>query len=405
MTVLISTSQSERSEYERFRSLFPASVEPSSSLSVLEMTAMNFAAAAVRASTPSAQAILAATNFRVASMSVAAYDYFITLHSEIRLYRSASRRSLGFILFLLIRYSSIVIIVISNTGFFYHHFSDAACARYCVLAPIFKVFQVMVSQAILGIRAYHISQRRTWVARSLLFTYIVAVAIQWFADFYRRFTVRIDGNCTTAYSHPDFLISAWTFYFAAMIFDCLALSISTVYLLKLRTQALPQSTASKLWRILLYDGLGYFVVLTATNTMNIFLFRGASIVTETSAASLAYTITWIMSQRILLHPREATEEQSSVTVSRLPTVPLRFVGGTKHDEDKTKQTLSVDLPVKSVDNSASEYDLAVRIEQSIVTDAVGINGDDESLRRALYTPPPAFIWDAAKAHRTPPPPV
>jgi hypothetical protein len=56
----------------------------------------------------------------------------------------------------------------SNFGFFYHHFTPEACSYYCYVAPVFKgtspvvseysrlsdptVIQLMVSQAILGIR-------------------------------------------------------------------------------------------------------------------------------------------------------------------------------------------------------------------------------------------------------------
>jgi len=314
---------------------------------------------------------------------------------------------LGLILFVLIRYSSVIIIVVSNTGFFYHHFTPESCARYCYLAPVFKVFQVMVSQAILGIRAYNISQRKTWVGRLLLSVYIVAVGLEWFADFYRRFTVMIDGNCTTAYAHPDFIISSWTFYLSAMTFDSLALSLSTYFLLKMRTYALPRSTASKLLNILLYDGLGYFVVLTAINLMNIFLFRGASVVTETSGASLAYSITWIMSQRILLHPREASSEDAEVMVSRIPTIhlrSLRFHGERRHencdkaDENLTKTQLQKDSDRD--DNSTPEFDLAVRIEKSTVTDAVAPDGEHSD--RSLYATSPSPPWDSVPDYHTAP---
>ena len=36
------------------------------------------------------------------------------------------------------RYLSIIVITISNTGFFYHHFSPKACAHYAYIAPVFK---------------------------------------------------------------------------------------------------------------------------------------------------------------------------------------------------------------------------------------------------------------------------
>ena len=36
------------------------------------------------------------------------------------------------------RYLSIIVITISNTGFFYQHFSPKACAHYAYIAPVFK---------------------------------------------------------------------------------------------------------------------------------------------------------------------------------------------------------------------------------------------------------------------------
>jgi len=48
-------------------------------------------------------------------------------------------------------------------------------------------------------------------------------------------------SCLTANARPLYVISAWTFYLVAMLFDFLALSISTVYLLKKKPKAMPQS--------------------------------------------------------------------------------------------------------------------------------------------------------------------
>ncbi|KAH9964954.1 hypothetical protein BC827DRAFT_1265636 [Russula dissimulans] len=345
---------------------------------------------------PSAQSLQVATNFRVASMSIAAYDYLITLPSEVWLYKTASPRSLGLILFVLIRYSSVIIIVVSNTGFFYRHFTPESCARYCYLAPVFKVFQIMVSQAILGIRAYNISQRKTWVGRLLLSVYIVAVGLEWFADFYRRFTVMID-SCPI----PIDIFPSQDEDLRTSPVNCLetpeyvSLSSGSV---SVKPYPRPR---------LLYDGLGYFVVLTAINLMNIFLFRGASVVTETSGASLAYSITWIMSQRILLHPREASSQDAEVLVSRIPTIhlrSLRFHGERRHensdkaDENLTKTQLQKDSDRD--DNSTPEFDLAVRIEKSTVTDAIAPDGEHSD--RSLYATSPSPPWDSVPDYHAAP---
>ncbi|KAH9996164.1 hypothetical protein BJV74DRAFT_295264 [Russula compacta] len=259
---------------------------------------------------PSQGALATANNLRIASLSIAAYDYLITLPSEFRLYKSSSRRSLGLILFVLIRYSSIVILLVSNAGFFYQHFTPNICVHYCYIAPIFKVFQVMVSQAILGIRAYNIAQRNVWIGRSLLFAYTAVVVFQWCTDLVNRMPVMTNGNCTIGTANPHYPISAWSFYFVAMLFDGLALSISTVCLLKVKAKTATASAGQKLLRIMLYDGLGYWVALTAVNIINIIIYRDASRTIQSSGASLGYAITWITSQRILIHLRGASLPRS-----------------------------------------------------------------------------------------------
>ncbi|KAH9996142.1 hypothetical protein BJV74DRAFT_293510 [Russula compacta] len=209
--------------------------------------------------------------------------------------------------------------IVSNTGFFYQHFTPKTCAHYYCVPIVFKVFQVMVSQAILGIRTYNIAHRNVWIGRNLSFAYIVIVVFQCFGNLYNRTPVMANGNCTAGSANPDFPIAAWTFYFAAMLFDCLAISISTVYLIKMKTAARAASATSKILDILLYDGLGYWVALTAVNIMNIVIYREASHDIQTSGSTLGYAITWIMSQRILIHAREERVRQGSTVVSKPST--------------------------------------------------------------------------------------
>jgi len=242
-----------------------------------------------------------------------------------------------------------------------------------------------VAQAILGIRTYQIADHRVWVGRVLLPAYIVVVAVQFLGDFYNRIPVMIDNNCLDANARPDYVISAWTFYFAAMLFDCLALSISTVYLLKKKPKAKPQSYASKLLKIMLYDGLEYFVALTATNLINIFLFRAGNLTTETAGTSLGYAMTWIMSQRIILHPRE-TETEGTPVIVRRPTVsPLSFGVETMYDirSDDSVTVDSQDKPFKLPRDPVTEIEVCV--EQSIITDAKPTNKEPSD--GVTYTAP------------------
>jgi hypothetical protein len=351
---------------------------------------------------PTAGAVAVANNLRIASISIAAYDYLITLPAEYRLYKNSSKRSLGFILFVLIRYTSMIVIIVSNTGFFYKHFSANTCAHYFHLAPFFKVSQVMVSQAILGIRTYNIAQRNVWIGRILIPTYLIAVVFQWFTDLHDRFPQMTNGNCTPGSSHPHQPISAWTFYLTAMLYDCLVLSISTVCLFQVKAAA--ASAGSKMLKILMYDVLGYFVALTAVNMVNVFLYRGAPTSIQSSGASLGYAITWIMSQRILIHLREANVQRAPVAPSQLPTTNTTTMATSAvHYDEETKpydsmdRNLTADLRGSS-DRLPSEFDVEVRIDRSILMGLRSTAGEHSG--RALYANSHSHtqrsVWDRAQ---------
>ncbi|KIM85706.1 hypothetical protein PILCRDRAFT_341932 [Piloderma croceum F 1598] len=95
------------------------------------------------------------TYLRVASLSIALYDYILTLPAEWRFYRTQNSimgMSVACILFILIRYTSILVLTIGNYGFFATNFTPKSCQHFFWAVPILKVIQTMVSQTILGIR-------------------------------------------------------------------------------------------------------------------------------------------------------------------------------------------------------------------------------------------------------------
>ncbi|KAF8259685.1 hypothetical protein EI94DRAFT_998546 [Lactarius quietus] len=304
-------------------------------------------------------------------MTIAAYDYLVTFPATYRLYKSSNRQSSGLVLFVLIRYTSIIVLVLSNVGFFYRGFTPNSCDHYHLVVPAFKAVQLMASQAILAIRTYNISQRRRWVGRTLLSAYITATVFQWFSSLFSRKPVLIDGNCTSASVHPQRAISTWSFYLVAMLFDFLTLSISAFFLMKVR-KLTSSSRALRLVKIILHDGLGYFVALTLMNAANIFLFRGTEHLIQTSGASLGYTVTWIMSQRILIHLHEARVDHKSVGVGRLPTTRAIMSSQLFDDEEVNHKTTdrldgTLGLPDERGD-SESGFVLHVRAERPTVVD-------------------------------------
>lgn len=276
---------------------------------------------------------------RVASMAFAFYDYIITLPIEYRVYRSQRsffRMSLACILFILIRYTSILVMVTSNYGFFATSFTEESCRRFYFVPPIFKDLQASVSQAILGVRTFNIAGRNKQLGLFLLVYFCITVALEWFFDLYRRtstsFSAQIvGGNCVSGVSgaHP----LTWVFYLVAMIYDLMALVLSTIHLVRYKTYS---GKFSFLVRVMMYDGLIFFVVLTAVNILNLILYRQLDLTTQSTGVSLGYAVVWIMSQRILIHLRELVGERSTSGVSRISNVVVHpgrsFVVGSQHHQ-------------------------------------------------------------------------
>ncbi|KAH9976751.1 hypothetical protein BGW80DRAFT_879285 [Lactifluus volemus] len=155
--------------------------------------------ASVASPLPSQGAITTAAYMRVVSLAIAVYDYLLTLPSEYRMYKTSERRSPGLILFVLIRYISIIVIVASNVGFFYHGFTPKSCRHFFFILPVLKVVQMMISHAILGIRTYNISQRDIRVGRTIVVAYFFAVTFEWVAAATGRIPQMTDV-CVTIFS-------------------------------------------------------------------------------------------------------------------------------------------------------------------------------------------------------------
>ncbi|KAH9067746.1 hypothetical protein EDB87DRAFT_1573309 [Lactarius vividus] len=217
----------------------------------------------VLATAISSNVALVANNIRISAISVTAYEYILTLPAEYRFYRAFYRNKFrlttSLVLFVLIRYISIITTALGSWEFFSHNFTTEYCHRVFLLPTIFRMFLSMVSQAIVGLRAYTISHKNQKVGIVLLSSYIFTSAVQWFAQIHHRVPMVIDGTCQAVTIRPTLFFSPWLFYLAGMFYDLLTLIISMAYLFKYH----PSSPfASRLVRMMIYDGLGYFVALT-----------------------------------------------------------------------------------------------------------------------------------------------
>lgn len=302
---------------------------------------------------------------RIASISIALYDYVITLPAEWRFYRSQSsifHLSIACILFILIRYVSIVVMLISNYGVLATNFTQETCQDYYILAPVFKVLQTMVSQVILGVRTWNIARRNRRVGITLVLLFTISIALEWFTNMFARIPVVADGNCTPGNAGKT--LSAWLYYVAVMMYDLVTLAISTAHLLQYDPLS---NRLERAVRVLMYDGIVYFIVLTGSNILNIVLYRESDVHTQSAGASIGYAVTWIMSQRILIHIQEMQEArmESSVVLARPAQSArnvMKFGFRSKNDAD------FVTSPCNTHAHNDVELDIRVHVERSVVVD-------------------------------------
>lgn len=306
---------------------------------------------------------------RIASISIALYDYLITLPAEWRFYRSQSsifQLSLACILFILIRYVSIAVMLVSNYGAFATSFTQETCQHYYIVAPTFKVLQTMISQVIIGVRTWNISRRNRQIGIIVALLFFTSITLEWFTNMFDRIPVVVDGNCSPGNTGKT--LSAWLYYIAAMMYDLVILAISTTHLLQ---YDILSSRLERVVRVLMYDGIGYLIVLTGSNILNIVLYHESDVQTQSAGASIGYAVTWIMSQRILIHLREMQEDptRESVVLARPAQSARNMMSGIRSKNDTDS--------VASHANNDMGLDIRVCVERSVVVDYANESGHSD----------------------------
>jgi len=281
------------------------------------------------------------------------------------------------VLLILIRYTSIITIIVSNVGYFYQGFTAGACEKYYIIAPVWKVLQIMVSQMILGYRTYSISRRSPRVKWFLLGFGVVITPLEWFTNLRLRVPTQNPSNCTPG-DDPKQLIT-WAFYLLAIFYDVVTLGMSTFFLWK---SAPNKNNMTDLIRMMLLDGLGYWVVLTGTNILNLILYRATNNFIRSSAASFGYAVIWIMSQKLLIHVREASAKRSQAQV-----MVTHELSTAKDVVDAMRAQFGPKEPNRSL-----ELDVQVQIERAVTVE-YDHSYVDHRYRRELHSPP-RLIWNS-----------
>ncbi|KAJ6602197.1 hypothetical protein B0H10DRAFT_2081250 [Mycena sp. CBHHK59/15] len=333
---------------------------------------------------------------RVASLAIALYDYLQTVPFELRIYREqwrARHLTLSFILFCLIRYISIIVLIVSNFGFFYPRFTPESCIQYYLLPSSFKVLQAMVSQAILGVRAYNLSRKSGVVGCFLGLLYVMSCACEWVSTEYGRRGVfdSVYRNCRSTSSQHGF--GGWIHYAVAVCYDFIVSVVCIVFLLKLRTTA--TSLMARVTKMLLADGIWYFMALAMVNLLNLAFNRFSQEDELTAAASLGYSVTWIMSQKLIIHLHEASLERRNESLGAAVTITqeiasARDVSRALRSQYQSKSGFRGELTLPDFDSIESQsnpalgedVEVQVRIERTVRKERVSRMCELEDYSRA-----------------------
>jgi hypothetical protein len=256
--------------------------------------------------------------------------------------------------------------VVSNYGVLSSSFTVESCNNYYLVAPFFKVLQTMISQVILGVRTFNIAQRGRGIGISLAIAFVLTTGLEWFTNMYWRVPILGNGSCTPGNDGP--YPTAWLYYVVSMLWDTGSLSVSTFYLVRYNSI---NGRLSRLIRTMIYDGLGYFLVLTGVNVFNLILYRASNQAVQSAGASMGYAVTWIMSQRILIHLRELSEPTEMARFENIiltrPLQPGRTVVTALRSQCDLQKT-PIDLEYSPSPHHDLELDVQVVVEQSVTVD-------------------------------------
>ncbi|KAJ7642297.1 hypothetical protein B0H17DRAFT_1105079 [Mycena rosella] len=280
---------------------------------------------------------------RITSLSVLLYDFFVTIPSEIRLYKrqkSFLKPSLACIFFVLARYLGLFYICWVSYVFFGTGWTYALCSRVSPVGAVLRGFVSTISAAVFIWRTWAIwgKNRYIWMSMTIV---LIPVSVFAYAPGLMQEPVVVDGGCTAVSRGTGPLSYKWTFALANLLFDTLACILGSIPLIKNVRQGTGQVSS-----ILLADGLGYFVVAVVAQTLNLSFLLSTNKAKQGTMLTLQTVITSILAQRIITSLAERTSSvQSSQHDSR-----SRSLSGTRNRSrslSNWKRAVRPPLPIHS----------------------------------------------------------
>ncbi|KAJ7021875.1 hypothetical protein C8F04DRAFT_1195016 [Mycena alexandri] len=211
-------------------------------------------------------------------------------------------------------------------------------------SPDMTVFLYLASQTILAIRTYAVSRRSPTILRVLITLFLLCALGEFISTFWKRV------HSASPYQGKGFVgVTDSSF---TRVFDVVALTITGVYLWKFSNAS---RASSRLARMILEDGIMYFIALTAMNIVNLVFLQSRDTTLQSSASSLGFATTMIFSSRFILNLSERSRDGISGDNSHSSRTPAS--GGRRGPNHTMAGTTSEGIVVNVVKNVITMKDM------------------------------------------------
>ncbi|KII94591.1 hypothetical protein PLICRDRAFT_184677 [Plicaturopsis crispa FD-325 SS-3] len=231
------------------------------------------------------------------SFSAIVYEYFLTLEDEVK-YIWPSRWTSVKIIFLLTRYGNIGLISIgvAEQAHMFAHKSDRFCANFGLVLGILVFISFGLMHVLVVIKAWAVWRRNRGVALAL-----VALLVCYAALITAFLSVRpsiAKGVCASNIYQP-----MWLIWFGSLLLECIVFALTCW---SIRRNLGANAHWCPLVRIIVRDGLLYFVLTASINIINIAMWSTSALTRHSALAIMSsLSVTTIASHRLILNIRAA----------------------------------------------------------------------------------------------------
>ncbi|KAJ7469412.1 hypothetical protein B0H11DRAFT_2044187, partial [Mycena galericulata] len=230
---------------------------------------------------------------RAAAASIYFFDYVMTLPSEYRVYKCQRNFWKPFpacILFVLVRYATLIAIVMATAFFFGTHWTEKTCVP--AVGGALRALSASIVSLIFLWRTWAIWNKSRTILYFLMVAFIPTTVFTWGFVFNQVPEVK-DGSCG-GLAGTGVFGAKWPFALANIIFDALSCGLSTYRLiLNLR------NGTSQISSILLTDGLGYFFISVGLQVLNLIFLLSPNAAKQNTMITFTNAITGLLAQRVI----------------------------------------------------------------------------------------------------------